>query len=263
MLPGKQEQQAAGNNKQLIKIIRKTIIGFNKKYKMKKRISLIAALVLGISIAQAQSQRNHSPGISLGLRGGVNFQNINGKDENGDDLKNDLLTGFHIGINAEIPVAPDFYFQPGLLYTIKGAKNKDIVFGETYITTLKITYLELPLNFLYKPSLGKGHLLLGFGPYVALGIGGTSKIDGGGSVLSEKIKFKNTVKISDPDDVAYLKPIDAGANFLAGYEFSNKISFQLNAQLGLLKINPDYEGVTDDKTSAKNTGFGFSLGYRL
>ena len=261
MLPEKQEQQAAGKKHNLI--IRKTIFGFNKKNKMKQRISLIAALVLGISISQAQTQKSHSPRASLGLRGGVNFQNINGKDENGNDLKNDPLTGFHIGINAEIPVAPDFYFQPGLLYTIKGAKNKDIFLSETYNTTIKITYLELPLNFLYKPSLGKGHLLLGFGPYVALGIGGTSKIDGGGPSLSEKIKFKNTVKISDPDDVAYLKPMDAGANFLAGYEFSNKISFQLNAQLGLLKINPEYENVPDDKTSAKNTGFGFSLGYRL
>ena len=230
---------------------------------MKIRISLITVMVLSILGSQAQQKIAHIGRTSLGLRGGVNFQNINGKDENGDDLKNDMLTGFHIGINAEIPVAPDFYFQPGLLYTIKGAKNKEIFLGETFNGKLKINYLELPLNFLYKPMLGYGHMLLGFGPYVALGIGGISKNESSGSSISENIKFKNKVKISDPDDVAYLKPIDAGANFLAGYEFSNKISFQLNAQLGLLKINPDYESVTDDKTSAKNTGFGFSLGYRL
>jgi hypothetical protein len=57
--------------------------------------------------------------------------------------------------------------------------------------------------------------------------------------------------------------LDAGANMLAGYQFRNKISVQLNAQLGLTKINPEYEGAGNDKTSAKNTGFGFSLGYRL
>jgi hypothetical protein len=57
--------------------------------------------------------------------------------------------------------------------------------------------------------------------------------------------------------------LDAGANLLAGYEFSNRFSFQLNAQLGLTKINPEYEGATNDKTSAKNTGFGFSVGCRL
>lgn len=230
---------------------------------MKKRISLITVMVLGILFSQAQQKASHISRTSLGLRGGINFQNINGKDENGDDLKNDILTAFHIGINAEIPLAPDFYFQPGLLYTVKGAKNKEIFFGGTFNSKIKITYLELPLNLLYKPTLGQGRLLLGFGPYVALGVGGTSKIDDNGSSITKNIKFKNKVKISDPDNVVYLKPIDAGANFLAGYEFSNKVSFQLNAQLGLVKINPEYEGSTNDKTSAKNTGFGFSLGYRL
>jgi hypothetical protein len=230
---------------------------------MKRRISLIASMVLGVIFSQAQQKTFEPRGASFGLRAGVNFQNINGKDENGDKLDYDILTGFNFGINAEIPVGVDFYFQPGLVFTIKGAKDQEVILGQNYKSTLKITYLELPLNFLYKPLLGKGHLLLGFGPYAALGIGGTSKNEGGGSNESQKIKFKNNVKISDPADVVYLKPIDAGANLLAGYEFSNKISFQLNAQLGLLKINPEYEGVNDDKTSAKNTGFGFSLGYRL
>jgi hypothetical protein len=57
--------------------------------------------------------------------------------------------------------------------------------------------------------------------------------------------------------------LDAGANLLAGYEFSNRISFQLNAQLGLAKINSKYENSPNAKTSAKNTGFGVSLGYRF
>ena len=111
--------------------------------------------------------------------------------------------------------------------------------------------------------LGTGHLLLGIGPYVALGVGGKVKFDGGGSSQSADIKFKNTVKADDPDDVVLFKPVDAGANMLAGYEFNNKVSFQLNVQLGLTKINPEYEGDNNDKTSAKNTGFGFSLGYRF
>jgi hypothetical protein len=63
--------------------------------------------------------------------------------------------------------------------------------------------------------------------------------------------------------VLYIKPVDAGANLLFGYEFSNKLSFQVNAQLGLTKINPQYDGVTNDKRSAKNTGFGLSAGYRF
>ncbi len=225
---------------------------------MKKRISLIAVMVLGTIFSQAQQKTSHTGGTSFGLRAGVNFQNINGKDENDEKLKNDMLIGFNIGVNAEIPVGIDFYFQPGLLYTIKGAKSEDVV-----NTTIKISYLEIPLNFLYKPMLGKGHLLLGFGPYVAFGIGGKATYEGGGSSLSEKIKFQKTVKSSDPDDVVYIRPMDAGANMLVGYEFGNRVSFQLNTQLGLTKINPEDEGSSNDKTSAKNTGFGFSLGFRF
>jgi len=230
---------------------------------MKIKISLITAMIFATMFLHSQEKVNPGSKTSLGLRAGVNFQNINGKDENGDKLENDILTGFNIGVNAEIPVGVDFYFQPGLLYTIKGAKNEDVILGQSFNTTLKISYLELPLNFLYKPMFGKGHLLLGFGPYVAFGIGGKSTYEGGGSSLSEKIKFQKTVKSSDPDDVVYIRPMDAGANMLVGYEFGKKVSFQLNTQLGLTKINPEYEGANDDKASAKNTGFGFSLGFRF
>jgi len=235
----------------------------NQKKKMKKGIGLIAAIVLVTMFSQAQQNRSRAGGTSFGLRGGVNFQNINGKDENGDKLENDILTGFNLGINAEIPVGIDFYFQPGLLYTIKGAKSEDVILGQTINGKVKISYIELPLNFLYKPMLGKGHLLLGFGPYVALGVNGKVTYEGGGSSLSSDIKFKNKVMNTDSDDVVYFRPLEAGANLLAGYEFGNRVSFQLNTQLGLTKINPEYEGANDDKTSAKNTGFGFSLGFRF
>lgn len=230
---------------------------------MKRRIGLITALVLGTIFIQAQQKINHRSGASFGLRGGVNFQNINGKDVDGDKLDNSILTGFHAGINVEIPVGVDFYVQPGLLYTLKGAKSEDFILGQMINGKIKISYVELPLNFLYKPMLGTGRLLLGFGPYVALGVNGKVTYEGGGLNQSADIKFKNKVMITDADNVVYFRPLDAGANLLAGYEFGNRLSFQFNTQLGLLKINPEYEGASNDKTSAKNTGFGFSLGLRF
>src|SRR4030095_1152475 len=108
---------------------------------MKKRFSLIVVIVLGTIFSQAQQKTSNTGSTSFGLRAGVNFQNINGRDENDDKLKNDLLTGFNIGVNAEIPVGVDFYFQPGLLYTIKGAKSEDVILGQPFNTTLKISYL--------------------------------------------------------------------------------------------------------------------------
>lgn len=220
----------------------------------------MTAMVACALFSQAQQKTG---GTTFGIRGGVNFQNINGKDGSGNTLKNDLLTGFNAGINAEIPVSPQFFIQPGLLYTIKGAKNTEVVLGQSITSTTKLSYVELPLNFIFKPLLGKGHMLLGFGPYVAMAINGKNTYEGGPSKISQDIKFKNTVTPTDAQNVAYFRPMDAGANLLAGYEFSNKLSFQLNAQLGLTKINSKYEGYPNDKTAAKNTGFGLSLGYRF
>jgi len=56
--------------------------------------------------------------------------------------------------------------------------------------------------------------------------------------------------------------MQAGADIFFGYEFAFKFYAQINAQLGLLNLEPDVEGESQDAVS-KNTGFGLSLGYRF
>jgi hypothetical protein len=198
--------------------------------------------------------------ITFGIRAGVNFQNYNGKDTQGDKLKNDMIIGFNTGVNIELPVAPQFVLQPGILFSIKGTKNTQ----GTTTGKSKVDYIELPVNFIFKPVLGKGRMLLGFGPYIAYGVAGKVKLSDSGTEIEKNVKFENKLSQSQlTDDNFYMRPLDAGANFLAGYEFNIGISFQLNTQLGLLKINPGYDGDSEDKKSVKNTGFGFSAGYRF
>ena len=63
----------------------------------------------------------------------------------------------------------------------------------------------------------------------------------------------------------YFKPFDAGANFVAGYEFSNRFSAQLNAQLGLVNINPKYDGLPDRRfksTRIRDLVFLWGIGFR-
>lgn len=208
-----------------------------------KKLIFTAAVAMMAFAAQAQT--------SFGITGGINFQNINGENE-GDETDYKIKTGFLLGVNAEIPVADDFYFQPGLQFAVKGAKMDND-------TKLNLNYLEVPLNFLYKPMLGQGHLILGFGPYLAYGIGGKIKNDNG----DMDIEFKSDVKDSDADDKFYVAPFDAGAYIFFGYEFSNKLSLQLNTQLGFVNMVPKYNGEKPEDTSMKNTGFGFSVGYRF
>ena len=212
-----------------------------------KLFSLLLVTIFSSTIVLGQK-------ISFGILGGVNFQNLNGTDTQDDKLELDLLTGFHAGVNVQIPVAPDFVFQHGLLFSIKGAVDK----SGSEDTKIKLSCLELPLNIVYKGLVGKGHVMIGFGPYLGYAIGG--KIIEGD--VKTDIEFKNETE-ANGTGFATFKRFDMGANIFAGYELENGIFFQLDTQLGLLKINPDYTNVTDDKTSIKNTGFGLSVGYRF
>jgi len=214
-----------------------------------KLFSLLLVLILSTSFAVSQK-------IPLGILGGINLQNLNGKDYHGDKTEFSLSPYFHLGLNAQIPIATEFYFQPGLLFTRKGAKDNNASPEFRY----RLCYLELPLNLVYKGLLGKGYVMVGFGPYMGYAIRGKVIFE---NDTKQDIEFANVVEASVPDSDVYFKAFDAGANVFAGYEMANRIFFQLNTQLGLLKINPEDKRITDDEISIKNTGFGISLGYRF
>ena len=203
-----------------------------------------------------------STGISFGLRGGLNLQNINGKDMDGDKLTMSMVPRFHIGAVVDIPIAPDFYFQPGILFTTKGAKSKSDFLGMAMAVEYNLSYFELPLNFLYKPVVGKGHFMLGFGPYIAYGIGGKANFTIDNTTAEEKIVFTNEYSSIDPYDLKYFRHFDFGGNLFFGYEFNSGLSFQVNTQLGLAKINAENTDVSTE-TEFRNTGFGLSLGYNF
>lgn len=186
-------------------------------------------------------------GIRPGIIAGFNLQNINGTNEFDNKLENELLPGFHAGVNVLIPIAPEIHFQPGILFSTKGAKlgnNEE----------RRINYIEVPLNILYRGQLGNNFILLGFGPYAGIGIGGQYTVAG----VENDLRFEEDILVWDPRAV---RRFDAGANIFAGYELNMGVFLQLNAQLGLLKINPDI--ALPDSRSWKNTGFGLSLGYRF
>jgi hypothetical protein len=223
---------------------------------MKKIIltaTVFSALVLNVAAQRSTSMMRTTPKTTFGVQGGVNFFNITGKNSNGDNLSNDLVTGFSGGVNAEVPLGACFYLQPGVDFTRKGAENGN------YKTTLN--YVDIPVNFIYKPILGTGNLVLGAGPYLGIGVGGKGKLSNSGnsSSIEQDVVFTDTYTNTLAPQ---FKKTDIGANFLAGYEFANKVSLNLKAQLGLKNINPDNTN-NNDKTKLNNTGFGLSLGYRF
>ncbi|MDZ4757758.1 MAG: outer membrane beta-barrel protein [Bacteroidota bacterium] len=227
---------------------------------------LLSTLILFSFNALAQETRTPVMGkSSFGIYGGVNFQNINGKDANGDKLSNSIVTKFNVGVNEEIPLGPDFYLQLGLQYIGKGATEKLVYRGASIVRNINISYLEIPVNIVYKPLVGKGHFLLGFGPYFGYGIMGKIKYTGGYNG-NYNLQFANKVVLGDqsnPDNTIYYKHLDAGANVFFGYEFTSKVTLTFNSQLGLVNINPNYSNAPNSKIANKNTGFGLTVGYRF
>ena len=206
---------------------------------MKKNVILTVVALMAFAVgASAQG---------FGVNAGVNFFNMTKKvdGKKNDNLK--MTTGFHVGVDQEIAVAPDFYFAPGLQFSTKGAKDK----GEVLDVTTKLSYLEVPLNLVYKPTLGNGNLIVNFGPYLGYGIGGKIKSEVAGTEVNTDVKWGS--------DKGEFKPFDMGANIGFGYMLGGGLSVKFNAQLGLINIKP--EGDSDNLT--KNNGFGLSVGYRF
>jgi hypothetical protein len=128
---------------------------------------------------------------------------------------------------------------------------------------VRIGYLEVPVNLVFKPEIGGGKIILGFGPYYAYALNGKVKNDDGDIDIDFGKEVNEDDFTNDEDGAFYLKRHDFGANLLVGYEFPMGIFLQLNAQLGLFDVSSDFPFVPTDETKYNNTGFGFSLGYQI
>ncbi len=214
-------------------------------------MTLLMAGLFTITIkkADAQSYGGGMSSTTFGIKVGPSFSSmtLGSKD---DKETSDMLIGLEGGVYANIPVAPQFYIQPSLMYEGKGGKQS-VTDGEVKI---RLNYLTLPVDFLFKPKMpnGSGSWVLGVGPYIGYGFSG--KVS---SELLEGASYDPFKGIggSDASSGAIYKRFDAGANVQLGYEMSNGFNIGLNANLGLLNI------INGGNSSVKNTNFGITLGY--
>jgi len=219
---------------------------------------LLTSILFSLGLtASAQS----SSKVSFGLRGGFDYQTFNGENKLGDKLELSLVPRYNVGLVVDIPLADEFYIQPSLLYTTKGAKAKDDFGNVNFSSEVNLGYLELPVNFVYKPVLGNGNLMLGVGPYMAYGLGGKVEYAVDGNSTKDDIIFTDEYTSNNPLDQRHYKPFDFGGNILFGYQFAGGFSAQLNAQLGMVNIKSNNTEEPNSPENFKNTGFGISLGY--
>jgi hypothetical protein len=192
------------------------------------KILVIITLVLSATYTQAQTR--------FGIKGGLNFSTA-ALSGGGFTLTPDSKTGFNLGVISEIPLATDFYLQPGLLFSTKGYKINSLN------TEMSTNNIEIPINALYKLNAGSVKVLGFAGPYIGYAVSGKAKYEG----ISSDIKFSG--------DNKSMNAFDFGLNFGAGVEISN---FQITAQYGLGLTNLNSSSA-DFK--AKNKVFGVSVAY--
>ncbi len=134
-----------------------------------------ACLVLGSAYAQR---------LAIGVKGGVNFQNVSAPDvlEDATFLPEfQSIAGPHAGLVAELELTPAFALQPELNYTVKGFKLQDSYGIELFQVPLplgvsaltRLHYLEMPLLAKVKMGNERAHLYFAGGPTVGYALKGT------------------------------------------------------------------------------------------
>lgn len=180
-----------------------------------------------------------------------------------------IKSTWRAGIVADHHLWKKFYLQPQLLLNNKGEKVKytDLRPGIIYTAyaNMRLLFLELQANFIFRQQWGKGKFFAGAGPYLGRGIngkyqfGGYTALSGEGRDFkgSNSVKFRRKQETNDPNAI-YMKPYDAGLSFQAGYELKNGLFFNAVYSRGLT-----YQWYNSDGDKPKNTYWGISMGYSL
>lgn len=205
-----------------------------------KKVIIITALI-GIVCLSASAQK-----ITLGVKvsGGFGYQYIDNKQI----LSASSIKTFNIRGIAQMPVKNNYWVEAGLGISGKGS----VIFDEALTTTTHLTYAELPVNVLRKFTFTDlGVFYVGTGGYLAIGIGGSLDYETPGSNTSDKIGFGK-----DADATK----LDAGLNFSTGFEFRNRVTFNMAFSLGLNNIASTTQQDTGTAV-VKNREFSIGLGY--
>lgn len=233
---------------------------------MKRGMFFLIVLFLYSMSSSAQGRQAKTESHFV-VKAGINFSNITVTDSGSIDKAN-VLTGFHAGLMADLPLASFFSFQGGLLFTSKGAKTEIGKPGDNlYIkTTSNPLYIEIPLNFIAKIPIGFTKLVVGAGPYGAIGISGKNNTEtqavGSATVYSNKDIVFDGDSNATPSNYGFgnLKRFDYGVNVLSGLEFS-RFTLLANYGIGLTNIKLGSSNTMNDKY--KYRVLSFSLGIKL
>ena len=184
--------------------------------------------------------------VRFGLQDGLSISNYIWEDPWGTYF-NRSKPGFTGGVLVDVSVGNNFSIQPAFNYVQKGTRSEFEWKG-----AMNVNCLELAANFLYKIRGASASFFVGAGPSFTLHVSGRSEYKNASGEWVEDIYFGND------ENNDHLKSKDFGANFVAGYQFSNGFFVSVGYNHGLSNINP-YNG---DET-IRDTYYNFRVGFML
>ena len=182
--------------------------------------------------------------ITFGAKAGLNLSNAS--VDRGYDTDISSLVGVHVGGFANFKLDEKFAVQPELLFSTQGFKEYLNDGGYIYDDKIKLTYINLPINFQYAivPKFN-----VEAGPQIDFLLSG--KADGKHyDPMFDETYIQNNVDIKDS-----LKGVVFGFNIGAGYAITSKLSANVRYHLGLSDAD-DMEGV-----NVKNRNLQVGLSY--
>jgi len=208
---------------------------------MKKLLAFNLILLISMWIFNISAQ--NLP-LTWSVKAGINLSNSSIDVESGLDKK--AKVGFQLGVGVDYVLVDAFCLQSGLYFTTKGSKIEEKIDGIKGTVTFNQLYLQLPIMGAYKMTVAPDvRLVFSFGPHLAYGIGGKTKIKVAG-IGEEK---------DDTFGDEGLKRFDFGLGAGVGAEF-DRILVGLNYELGLVDIS---RGSAD----YKNRNASLTVGYRF
>ena len=189
-----------------------------------KKLLLFVIAIATFQFTQAQTK--------IGIKGGANFSTYVGSDV--ENAK--MLTGFHAGLFANLPITDMIRIQPEVFYSVQGIKTTFLGVD----ATSKQEYINIPILLQLKAS----GFFAEIGPQI-------------GFLMASKLS--NDVGSFDTKDL--YTSSDIGACLGAGFKFESGLGIGARYTMGLTSIDGFDDNVDNDiKNSVISLGLLYTFG---
>ncbi|RCH56428.1 hypothetical protein DJ568_00785 [Mucilaginibacter hurinus] len=193
------------------------------------------------------------------IKGGINLGQFRYPGKHSDfAISGETVTGYQAGIALDLDISNSVSVQPGLSFIRTGTKYRLGGYPNNYEDgTIKINYLQLPVNFLYHLPVSAHDIHFGGGPFIGYALSGifkkTNRTYNPGSDVPVVTESDGDLKFGGDINENY-KRLNYGIGFTAGITLKNSLMFNINYDIGLTNIS-------NSSIKAHTNILGISVGY--